>query len=563
MWPLAVGSDVDLGKMGVAILSLFQPMLVDHVLLGNQEFIDSYLQPVFLSQNILHLLYFLDAQGKVVWGVIHDTDFATTLQFPELIRNRLPSLHPLRQNLDNPLVVRGIQETVKGPMLISSHPVTTGDGINNPAGTLIMGRFLDDNIMQKISSPVGMAVGLFSLQSRDVPNDVAAVFLTEDHPRIYNVFSDFNETFFSYAPVPDIMGAHQYLLRAEIPRHISIAGSKNLHLALVLIFLAGFVILLTLLVVLQRIIIRPLQLLTTYTLQVVDEKGLVKVALPSELRDDEIGILTKEIAKMLRRIQQLYTDQERLVATRTEDFSQSNKLLQREVEGHRQTQKQLQQSNDELEIIFQNTQAGILVLKGGRKVSRVNQQFCKIMGYDKPADVIGRSVRNFHLSDLRFSEFGEKYYKKLSEGRKSQIEYPLKRKDGSVIWCLLSGNTLDPSTGKDPDEGTIWIVDDITDRKEAERRLEDLALLQGVMSTVGAVCHEIAQPIQVIDNQLQMLQSGAAQTVPMVERLGVIRKENARLANTTRKLRKISKYETMDYVSGIKILDIEKSASVK
>ncbi|MBU1137568.1 MAG: hypothetical protein KKA76_01185, partial [Proteobacteria bacterium] len=69
------------------------------------------------------------------------------------------------------------------------------------------------------------------------------------------------------------------------------------------------------------------------------------------------------------------------------------------------------------------------------------------------------------------------------------------------------------------------------------------------------------QPIQVIDNQLQMLQKNEDISPQLQERLEIIKQENERLTSTTRKLRKISKYETMDYVSGIKILDIEKAST--
>lgn len=530
------------------------------VLDGNQQFIDSNLDPLTFSRANLHLIYFLDDQGKVIWGRVYGNDFSTVLKLPELIRDRLPRLHPLLQNINKPLPVYGYQKTSQGPMLVSSHPITASDGTGRPAGTLIMGRFINDAAVENIGKQIGLPLALFSLSSPDLPKDVAEVFKSKNPPEIHYTLSESDGSLHSYILFRDLMGSPIFLIQGDIPRNISIAGIKSFHFALIFILVAGFFMLLSVLFVLQRIIIRPLQQLTSHTLRIVDKSDL-EGQVPLEGRADEVGILAKEINKMLQRIRSLYGSQEKRVKKRTKELFESNKKLRQVLEEHRETQRQLQLTLDELEIIFRNTQAGILVLKGGQKVARVNQRFCEIMGYDKPEDVIGRSVRDFHLSEVRFLDFGDRYYKPLAKGEQTDIEYPMKRKDGEAIWCLLAGKVLDSSQNSDPDNGAIWIVDDITGQKEAESRLKDLARLQGVMSTVGAVCHEIAQPIQVIDNQLQMLQKNEDLSPQLLERLEIIRKENERLTTTTRKLRRISKYETMDYVSGVKILDIEKASN--
>lgn len=530
------------------------------VLDGNQAFIDSNLDSIAFSQANLNLIYFLNDQGKVIWGKVYDNDFATVLTLPDLIRDRLPRLHPLLQNSNDPLLIHGYHKTSQGPMLVASHPITDRGRTDKVVGTLIMGRFLSDAVVEKTASQIGLHLTLFPLSSPDLPKDVTEVFKAKNPPDIHYMHTESGDKLHSYILFRDLAGGPLFLMQGKTPRNISIAGGKILHFALIFVCIAGFFMLVTVLFVLQRIVILPLQHLTVHTLRIVDEKDL-EDQVPLEGRADEVGALAKEINKMLQRIRNLYGSQEKQVKKRTRELFASNKKLRHVVEEHRETQRQLQLTLDELEIIFQNTQAGILVLKGGQKVDRVNQRFCEIMGYDKPEDVIGRSVRDFHLSEVRFLDFGDRYYKPLAEGEQTDIEYPLKRKDGEAIWCLLAGKVLDSSQNSDPDNGAIWIVDDITDQKEAESRLKDLARLQGVMSTVGAVCHEIAQPIQVIDNQLQMLQKSEDLSPQLQERLEIIKKENERLTSTTRKLRKISKYETMDYVSGIKILDIEKAST--
>ena len=42
------------------------------------------------------------------------------------------------------------------------------------------------------------------------------------------------------------------------------------------------------------------------------------------------------------------------------------------------------------------------------------------------------------------------------------------RKDGRLIWCIVSGRLLDP---REPAAGSIWVVQDITERRITENAL--------------------------------------------------------------------------------------------
>ena len=50
-------------------------------------------------------------------------------------------------------------------------------------------------------------------------------------------------------------------------------------------------------------------------------------------------------------------------------------------------ERKLNEANLELETILDNTMMGVLVLKGYRKIHRVNKQFLKMFGYESEAGV--------------------------------------------------------------------------------------------------------------------------------------------------------------------------------
>lgn len=140
----------------------------------------------------------------------------------------------------------------------------------------------------------------------------------------------------------------------------------------------------------------------------------------------------------------------------------------------RRAQRQLSQTLGEFQSIFDNSQVGILMLREGRKIYRANQRLADIFGYSSPDEFVGKSVRIFHKDDDNFQEFGTQFFDTLSSGKHVHIEFELAKKDGSPIWILLSGKAVDGSIPPNLDKGVIWVMDDITDRKNFENELGKL-----------------------------------------------------------------------------------------
>ena len=152
-----------------------------------------------------------------------------------------------------------------------------------------------------------------------------------------------------------------------------------------------------------------------------------------------------------------------------ERLQAANDSLEREV---RQRTRELEKVAHEFESLFDSSQVGMMVLRGGRFFSKGNQRLADILGYETPEEMEGLSMKSLHLGEERFREFGEKYYDKLNQGEILHVEYQLRRKDGAPVWCSLSGKALDTGEPVDPDKGVLWIVDDIGDRKHAEHVLK-------------------------------------------------------------------------------------------
>ncbi len=146
----------------------------------------------------------------------------------------------------------------------------------------------------------------------------------------------------------------------------------------------------------------------------------------------------------------------------------------------------IKDNEHKLEKLFNNSQSGLLYIDENRKLIRANQKFSDILGYDSPEEMIGLSMREFHLSEERFIEFGKNNFTTLITNQENfNIEYELKRKDGSSTWCEMSGKALDDNLPADLSKGVLWTINDISLKKRYELKLrENQTLLKSIISTI-------------------------------------------------------------------------------
>ena len=135
----------------------------------------------------------------------------------------------------------------------------------------------------------------------------------------------------------------------------------------------------------------------------------------------------------------------------------------------------------ENETILDNALVGIVYLKHRRVVS-CNRRLEEIFGYG-PGELIGKSSEVFYDTRRRFEAIGEDAYRVEAKSRTFSTELILKHKDGTLFRGALNGRVLDPAH---PQEGSIWVYADISERHKAEQEIRKLlqALEQSPVSIV-------------------------------------------------------------------------------
>ena len=108
--------------------------------------------------------------------------------------------------------------------------------------------------------------------------------------------------------------------------------------------------------------------------------------------------------------------------------------------------------------------------------------------------------------------------------------------------------------------GLVRVIRYGIERKRSERERLKTEKLEGVLEMAGASCHELNQPIQVISGHAELLLMRTPEGDPMLKHVRIIKQQVDRMAEITRKLNSITRYEACDYISGVKIIDIDKAS---
>jgi PAS domain S-box-containing protein len=104
------------------------------------------------------------------------------------------------------------------------------------------------------------------------------------------------------------------------------------------------------------------------------------------------------------------------------------------------------------------------------------------------------------------------------------------------------------------------IARNVTERIRQQRELLNHQKFQGVLEMAGGVAHRLNQPLTVINHILPELMSSLNSNDINYGRIVRIQDQIEKLNDISKKIGTIKKYEAMDYVAGIRIVDIDKAS---
>jgi diguanylate cyclase (GGDEF)-like protein/PAS domain S-box-containing protein len=168
------------------------------------------------------------------------------------------------------------------------------------------------------------------------------------------------------------------------------------------------------------------------------------------------------------------------------------------VEALKNLNLELQQRIIEKDVILQNALVGIFMLRQDEIVS-CNGRLEEIFGYGKD-EMAGLPTRVLYPTEHAFAAFHEKANGVLGSGLSFSDTLVQLKRDGTPLWVEISGRALDP---QHPDDGSIWICSDVTERKAAEEKIKFLAFHDALTGLPNRL---------LVQDRLQQAMAGADRT---------------------------------------------------
>ncbi len=231
--------------------------------------------------------------------------------------------------------------------------------------------------------------------------------------------------------------------------------------------------------------------------------------------------------------------------------------LQRESLMRGEAEAALQRSNEILNNILYASPIGI-GLAEGRRIQWVNEAMTKMFGFTRESDYREKSTRIIYPSDRDYERVGDVVYRDLSEGKSAEVDTTFQRMDGTLFAGHLKISSPDPAN---PMRSTIFTISDESWRERAENDRIMREKLQGVLELAGAICHELNQPLMAVSGYAELGLLGMDKGDPLYKKLDNIKLQIERMGNITKNLMRITRYETMDYSGGKRIIDIDRAST--
>lgn len=177
-----------------------------------------------------------------------------------------------------------------------------------------------------------------------------------------------------------------------------------------------------------------------------------------------------------------------------------------DVTEKRKAQQAILESEEKYRGIIENMELGLMEVDTAHNIVRPYQYFCEMVGYTAE-ELIGKNALELFTTEETRKTFRQQDALR-GEGKTSVYEAQLRRKDGSMMWALISGAPVKDSSGKVI--GSVGVHYDLTSRKklehdlaEAKQAAEHARLAE--RQFLANMSHEIRTPMNAVIGMTHLL----------------------------------------------------------
>ena len=210
----------------------------------------------------LNTFLLADADGRIIWGRGYDEETQDLSPVPKGLLPHLAPDNPLLRHPNSGSSLKGMVFIPEGPLLVASEHILSTQGVDAILGTVIMGRFLDDQDVQQLSELTRLSLMVHRLDDSDIPEDFqdALSSVSDATPVAVRTLSD--DLVAGYTVLRDVRGEPGLMVRVDVPRDIMDKGRLSMLYLLISLVAVGLVMVALILFLLDKLVLSRLSRLS-------------------------------------------------------------------------------------------------------------------------------------------------------------------------------------------------------------------------------------------------------------------------------------------------------------
>ncbi|RPJ79337.1 MAG: PAS domain-containing protein, partial [Deltaproteobacteria bacterium] len=334
----------------------------------SEDYIKNNLPESTFFSNNLNYICIVNKEREVLWSRVVDLSTKKIITIRDLPGDRFPKAHPLvSYKLDgkplSDVSVKGIFLTRSGPMLISSRPILNNDNEGPIHGSIIMGRFFNEDVIEKIKEQTHTDFGIYPISQEFFPSKLKHIPLKIKETSPYFIQESGKTILQAYTTLTDIQRKLALLVEVNNTREISAKGMSTIRYAF-FIKIGFSIIIVLVLLILQKTVFKRVDGLIDY-IQTIQRTGDLSKGI-EVVNKDEIGILASEFNCLLE------------------------KLYKKTVKS-REFEEELKNSERKYRTIIENAPGVIFIVNVKGEITLFEGKGGAVLGV-QPARMVGKSI---------------------------------------------------------------------------------------------------------------------------------------------------------------------------